>query len=79
MISELRNSVRSRISLRSKHLEKLEEQKANLNEIKSKITNQKKLIHRKNSIPHSISNSDPDDNSKRNFSLQAILNLCPQN
>ena len=49
MISELKNTVRSRISLRSKHLEKLEEQKANLNEIRMKATNHKKLLQHKNS------------------------------
>jgi hypothetical protein len=49
MISELRNSVRSRISLRSKHMEKLEEQKANLNEIKTKALSHQKLLQRKNS------------------------------
>ena len=49
MISELRNSVRSRISLRSKHMEKLEESKANLNEIKTKAMSHQKLFQRKNS------------------------------
>jgi hypothetical protein len=36
MIVELRNAARSRNSLRSKHMEQLEETKANLSEIKSK-------------------------------------------
>ena len=42
MIVELRNAAQSRNSLRSKQLEKLEETKANLNEIKSKVA--KKLL-----------------------------------
>lgn len=41
MINELRNNVRSRNSLRSKHLAQLEETKANLSEIKSKATQQR--------------------------------------
>ena len=41
MINELRNNVRSRNSLRSKHLAQLEETKANLTEIKSKATQQR--------------------------------------
>jgi hypothetical protein len=36
MINELRNATRSRNSLRSKHMEQLEETKANLTEIKSR-------------------------------------------
>lgn len=36
MIAELRNAARSRNSLRSKHLEQLEENKASLNELKAK-------------------------------------------
>jgi hypothetical protein len=36
MIAELRNATRSRNSLRSKHMEQLEETKANLTEIKSR-------------------------------------------
>lgn len=42
MIAELRNTNKSRSSLRSKHLAQLEENKANLNEIKSMAT--QKLI-----------------------------------
>lgn len=42
MIAELRNANKSRSSLRSKHLAQLEENKANLNEIKSMAT--QKLI-----------------------------------
>ncbi len=36
MINELKNSVKNRNELRSKHMAQLEESKANLNEIKSK-------------------------------------------
>lgn len=42
MIAELKNNVKSRSTLRSKHLAQLEENKANLNEIKSIAT--QKLI-----------------------------------
>ena len=41
MINELRNNVRSRNSLRSKHLAQLEETKASLNEIKNKANQQR--------------------------------------
>ncbi len=38
MLAELRNTNKSRSSLRSRHLAQLEESKANLNEIKSLAT-----------------------------------------
>ena len=71
MINELRNSVRSRISLRSKHMEKLEEQKANLNEIKTKALSHQKLLQKKssetNSDERNNSTVDSYQNPKSNF------------
>jgi hypothetical protein len=46
MIAELKNTNKNRSSLRSKHLAQLEENKANLNEIKSIAT--QKLISNSN-------------------------------
>lgn len=62
MISEIRNSVRSRISMRSKHLAQLEESKASLNEIKSAVS--KKLTDKHMNdveFPNGDAEKDLDD------------------
>jgi hypothetical protein len=49
LLNEMRNTVRSRNSLRSKHLAQLEETKANLNEIKNQAA--KKFNNSDSEIP----------------------------
>ncbi len=59
MIIELSNSVKNRMSLRSKHLAQLEEKKANLNEIKSKAS---KNILKANEFDQEFPSEENDDN-----------------
>lgn len=59
MIIELSNSVKNRMSLRSKHLAQLEENKATLNEIKSKAS---KNILKANEVDQEFPPEDDDDN-----------------
>lgn len=56
MLNEMRNTVKSRSSLRSKHLTQLEETKANLNEIKNAAS--KKLTQSDQELPS-------DENSRQ--------------
>ena len=63
MIVELRNAAISRNSLRSKHLEKLEENKANLNDIKSKAA---KALMSNGSQDHDF----PDESKLFNFFIR---------
>lgn len=70
MIIELRNTVRSRNSLRSKHLAQLEESKANLTEIKSRAT--QKLLNRNNSVDQEFPNNE-DESRKTSFSTSSSI------
>jgi len=59
MIIELSNSVKNRMSLRNKHLTQLEENKASLNEIKTKAS---KNILKANEVDQEFPPEDNDAN-----------------
>ena len=71
MLNEMRNTIRSRNSIRNKHLTQLEETRANLNEIKNEAS--KKLIKTDQDLP---SNEQSRHGSAKTTLKSSLVEIC---